>query len=440
MKKYLLILYAGLAAACQDNTYDRLRAYIDTLPIVDAHEHLQTPGDSVNFCLLNAISYFPSDMVSSGAAYPSPGKEGRCNIDSVWDQYAEYYEYCRATSYHNQFINTLRILYDFDKPYLTKKDAHIIYDRMFINHYRNYPEWLKEVYREGKFETMILDQYWDHFNASVDTAYFSLVCNINSLVLLVGEAAEKKRIDSSQGLLRLMNKEELKPGSLNDYLAMTDSVLRIFRDHGAVCLKNTLAYSRSIDFEDVDSASATAIFKRSAPLDGISRKKLEDFVFHHIVQQSIELNLPIQIHTGYLAGNNSRIDNGHPMKLLNLLMKYPQARFILFHGGYPWIGDYTAIGKEFTNVYLDIVWIPQISKTAAIRGLHEILDAVPYNKLFWGGDVTTIDDAIGSLELAKEVVTTVLSERVQKGWMTEDLAQVIARSIFHDNAVKMFRL
>ena len=128
------------------------------------------------------------------------------------------------------------------------------------------------------------------------------------------------------------------------------------------------------------------------------------------------------------------------MKLINLFIKYPKATFILFHGGFPWTGDIVALGKQFRNVYIDLVWLPQLSRTSAIGTLHELLDAVPYNKIMWGGDVNTIDDAVGSLELAKEVVATVLSERIEKGWMTEELAFDIARSIFHDNAADLFHL
>jgi len=128
------------------------------------------------------------------------------------------------------------------------------------------------------------------------------------------------------------------------------------------------------------------------------------------------------------------------MKLLNIFIRYPEAKFILFHGGYPWTGDYVALGKQFSNVYLDLVWLPQISKTAAERTLNEMLDAVPYNKIMWGGDVLVIDDAVGSLELGKQVVATVLAERVDKGWMTKEVALDVARSIFRDNAISVFHL
>jgi hypothetical protein len=99
-----------------------------------------------------------------------------------------------------------------------------------------------------------------------------------------------------------------------------------------------------------------------------------------------------------------------------------------------------AIGKNFSNVWLDIVWLPQISKTEAIRTFNEMLDCVPYNKYMWGGDVSRIDDVAGSLELGKEVVATVLAERVEKRWMTEEVALDVARCIFRDNATELFRL
>lgn len=440
MKTGLLLIPAIILTSCQEKTYDKIRAYLETIEIVDTHEHLQLPGDSADFYFLDKISYFSSDIISSG----SPGYEilrkEKFDPEKLWDKFGKHYNSSRATSYHEQFMNTLRILYGYNKPYLVKEDIKPLYDRMLKNNYQNYDKWFDEVYKKGKFRTMILDQYWDHFNTDIDTKYFNLVCNINTCVLLAGEAAEQKKINSEKGLLKLLGKEELPSQTIDDYLAIVDSVLNIFKRKGAVCLKNTLAYSRTLYFEDVKYEEAASLYSEKGPLNEAGRKKIEDFVFHHIVQKSIDLDLPIQIHTGYLAGNNSQLDNGQPMKLLNILLKYPRARFSLFHGGYPWTGDFAALGKNFTNVHLDLVWLPQISKTEAISTLHEIIDAVPYNKIMWGGDVSWIDDSIGSLELAKEVVATVLSERVDRGWMTMDVALDIAKCIFSDNAVNFFRL
>jgi uncharacterized protein len=440
MKKHFLLFSAILLTACQESKYDKIKAYLDTIEIVDAHEHLQAPGDSSGFYFFNTVSYFPADLYSSGAPSSIEQENVIFNADTLWSKMGKYYNFSRVTSYHEQFMNSLRILYGFNKPFLVKEDIKPLYNKMITNIYRNYPKWFDEVFHKEKFRTMIIDQYWNQFNTDIDTEYFSLVCNINSCVNLVGEAAENKKVNSNKDLLSLMKSTELVTNTLDDYLKLVDSVLNIFKSKGAVCLKNTLAYNRSLDFEDVPYQDASTIYNKKVPLDAKQRKQLEDFVFHHIIGQSVKLEMPIQIHTGYLAGNNAQLDNGQPMKLLNILTKYPKAKFILFHGGYPWTSDYVAIGKNFTNVYLDIVWLPQISKTEAIRTLHEMLDCVPYNKFMWGGDVSRIDDTAGSLELGKEVVATVLSERVEKGWMTEEVALDVARCIFRDNAIEIFHI
>ena len=440
MKKHLFLILAVILAGCRDNAYNRIIDYINTLEIVDSHEHLQTPGDPADFYFFNTVSYFTSDIYSAGSpSFYDPEKK-KFKVDSLWNKFGEYYNYSRATSYHEQLMNTLRILYGYNKPYLVKDDINNLYNRMLVNRYNNYDKWFDEVYKKSRFKTMLLDQYWNHFNTQIDTTHFTLVCNISSCVLLVNEAAQTKKITSDKNFLKLMNREVLNTESLTDYINLVDSVINIFRRNGAVCLKNVLAYSRSIYFEDIDYSTADRIYNKSGILSEQEKKQLQDFMFHHIIRQSIKLGMPIQVHTGYLAGNSGWLDNGNPMKLLNLFIEYPRARFILFHGGYPWTGDFIALGKQFSNVYLDLVWLPQISKTAAIRAFHEMLDAVPYNKIMWGGDVLVIDDAVGSLELGKEVVATVLSERVEKGWMTEELAHDIARHVFRDNAIELFHL
>ena len=440
MNKYLLLIAISILTACQESNYDKIKSYLDTIEIVDTHEHLQIPADSNNFFIFNTVSYFASDITSAGAPSFYEPKMTGFNADSIWNKFGKFYDYSRNTSYHEQFMNTLQILYGYDKPFLVKEDAEKLYRRIITNRYRHYDQWFDEVYKKTHFKTMLNDQYWNHFNTEIDTAHFKLVCNISSCVLLVNEAAGNKKITSDKNLLKLMHREVINTETLDDYITLVDSVIRIFKDKGAVCLKNVLAYSRSIDFEDIDYDTARKIYDKKGAPDKLEIKHLQDFIFHHIIQQAIKLDLPVQIHTGYLAGNRGWLDNGQPMKLLNIFIKYPEAKFILFHGGYPWTGDYVALGKQFSNVYLDLVWLPQISKTAAIRTLNEMLDAMPYNKIMWGGDVLVIDDAVGSLELGKEVVSTVLSERVDKGWMTQEIALDVAKHIFRDNAMAIFRI
>jgi predicted TIM-barrel fold metal-dependent hydrolase len=94
----------------------------------------------------------------------------------------------------------------------------------------------------------------------------------------------------------------------------------------------------------------------------------------------------------------------------------------------------------FPNVYLDLVWLPQISREKAVLALDEMLDCVPYNKLFWGGDCAFIEESTGSLDFAKSVVAETLSKRIDRGLLTEDVAYDIVKRIFRENAVEIFKL
>jgi predicted TIM-barrel fold metal-dependent hydrolase len=273
----------------------------------------------------------------------------------------------------------------------------------------------------------------------VEEKYYALVFHINLLVM----QASARPADGDEGpeVFQRAGEEGLTIRSLDDYLAYCDQLFQKNIESKAVCVKNSMAYSRSLDYEDVPYEDARQLFARpSADLTFLEAKKIQDFVFHWIIQKSIEYDLPVQIHTGYQAGNGNVLDNGKPVKLNNLFLKYPEARFVLFHGGYPWTGEFAALGKMFPNVYLDLVWLPQISRQEAIQSLDEMFDAVPYNKFFWGGDCAFIEESTGSLEFGKSVVAEVLSKRIERGLLTEDVAMDMIQCIFRENAIKVFQL
>jgi len=364
------------------------------------------------------------------------------DLEELWETFGQYLDFSQNTSYYSQFLKGFQILYEFHDSRFTKEGISSLSEQITTNYQDRYA-WYEKAFEKAGFEIMLVDQYWAPFNTDLNSRFFALVFNINNLVSATTQRTVKYREDAplSASLFKLAEHEGYSITTLDDYLAFASHLFQKFSDRNAVCIKNSMAYGRTLYYEDIPYERAKELFSRdSFSFTQEEKKALEDFMFHWICKKSIELDLPIQIHTGYLAGNGNNLENGRPTKLNNLFLKFREARFSLFHGGYPWTGEFAALGKMFPNVYLDLVWLPQISREAAVKGLDEMLDCVPYNKFFWGGDCHYIEESTGSLEFGKSVVAEVLAKRMDRGLMTEDLAKDVAQKIFRDNALRFFKL
>jgi predicted TIM-barrel fold metal-dependent hydrolase len=127
--------------------------------------------------------------------------------------------------------------------------------------------------------------------------------------------------------------------------------------------------------------------------------------------------------------------------LIPLFLEYPDARFVLFHGGYPWIYEFAAIGKEFPNVWLDLCWLWIISPKAGRELLHLLIETIPVNKICaFGGDYKFIEGTYGHSVLMRQAVSRVLDEKIQEKWFTESEAMRYANRILYLNASELYSL
>jgi len=435
----LLLLQCNMATT---NTYETLLDHADRIKVINTHEHQHWPEEygDYNFNLFHLIqySYLMSDIASAGGERLELDILDSLTTLQQWEINGTALDYSRSTSYYSHFIEGFRKLYGFEDLYLTESNINGL-SAQVEEKYRDYRAWFDEAFYSAGFELMFLDQYWKPFNTEVTQPYYALVFHINPLVM---QASSKPvRGENLPEFYERAGEDGFVINTLDDYLEYIDFLFEKNLEHNAVCVKNSMAYSRSLDFENVSYEVARDLFARpSASLSREEAKQIQDFIFHRIIQKSAEFDLPIQIHTGYLAGNGNVLDNGKPVKLNNLFLQYPEAKFVLFHGGYPWTGEYAAFGKMFSNVYLDLVWLPQISRQEAVHALDEMFDAVPYNKFFWGGDCAFIEESTGSLEFGKSVVAEVLANRIERGLLTEEVARDMITRLFRENAIEVFQL
>ena len=126
------------------------------------------------------------------------------------------------------------------------------------------------------------------------------------------------------------------------------------------------------------------------------------------------------------------------MLLVDLIAANPKTKFILFHGGYPWVGETGAIATRHKNVWIDSVWLPTISFTMARRAYQEWLDVVPSNHILWGADAHHAEGIYAATEVTRRILAEALAEKVERGELREEHALQICRQILRENALELF--
>lgn len=415
--------------------YQRLKAYLDSVAAIDTHDHLppfedlpgyvQTgQGRGMNLSSLWRNSYYtwynPLTPWKPGMPFEAWWAEAKADFDNA-----------RGTSFYRYQLPAFEDLYGIDFETITDAQARDLNERIFKNYQDQ--RWLYHVITErANIELMVNDPYWARLKFTTYYPFEALVFNVTTLVRgfhpgeITGEWDDPYRWAAKEGL---------EINTLDDYLAALDRLFQRAKAAGAVCLKTTLAYQRTLQFENVPKATAAKVFGRpKTQLTEQEIKDFEDFLMWRLVELSAKYDLPFQIHTGH-----ARIQGSNPMLLVDLIAANPKTKFILFHGGYPWVGETGAIvTRHPRHVWIDSVWLPTISYTMAKRAFHEWLEVVPSDRILWGADCNHAEGIYGATEFTRRCLAEVLAEKVVAGDLREEHARRIGRQILRDNALALF--
>lgn len=412
----------------------RIRAHIDTLRLIDTHEHLgpQTRGTGVqklDFMLL-LQQYADDDIKSAGLSKPGFAEllGDSLTVAEKWQILEPYWLKSRNTSYNKLVNYTIQRLYGMDE--LSEQTVEPL-SKAIREAYLS--DWYHHVIVEKSKIAYIIN---DHPNRNAgDPAIFRYTQRFDYLQLDTREKLEQ--------LARLHGKnintlEDLEQTLRIDFEKATKN--------GFVTIKSTAAYYRTLYFRDVPREEADGIFRlilksNNQPLPEETTRILADYMMHRILDLALQYQKPIQIHTGLQAGDGNFIQHSNPALLSNLFLKYRDVKFLLMHGAYPYGGELAALAKNFRNVYFDISWVYTISPSFSERYLHEWLETVPASKVMgFGGDYDFVDNVYAHSLLAREIVSRVLTEKVRTRYFTEAEAIQVASMLLYDNAFEVFRL
>lgn len=416
-------------------TYRRIKAQLDAVPAIDTHDHLppfnRLPGfvETEHGRGMNLASLWHNSYLKAfNRTTPwTPGGK----FDAWWSRAKHDFDDLRSVSFYRYQLPAFRDLYGVDFETLTDEQARSLNNRI----YRNYLDqrWLYHVITErANIELLLNDPWWGRYDFKNEYAFAVPVLNVTFLTRGFHPSEFTTEADDPYAFAR---KHRLPTATLDDYLAVLDRLFVEGRKHGTVCLKTTLAYRRTLRFENVPKEKAVRAFGRRAnQLTPEEIKDFEDFIFWQLVVLSARHELPFQIHTGH-----GKLQGSSPMHLLDLIQANPKTKFILFHGGFPWIGETGAIVmRHHQNVWIDSVWLPTLSFTMAKRAFHEWLEVMPADRIMWGGDCNHAEGIYGATAMTRRCLAEVLAEKVDRGDLREEHALHIGRRILRENALALF--
>ncbi len=425
------------------DSYPEIKKYVDGIRLIDTHEHLPQENERINQKVDFFATFFPHyasvDLRSAGMSEEDLIKvrNPEISLEERWRLFEPWWEKTENTGYARSVAIAARDLYGIEE--LTSSTVVTLSDRIKEKNVEGLYEWvLKE---KSGIDLSINDT--PHYKGNT---FFAPVRRFSEFLYT-----------RDRTTLEELEKQIGRP--IHNFKAMVSALKAEFeRTPDIVGVKIGLAYTRPIYFEKVTFSAAEEAFNEiykttrfreyanediwkmvNEPIANESLRVVQDYLVHVMIQEGTKKGLPIQIHTGLQEGNENIVANSHPELLTNLFMEYKEARFDVFHGGWPYCEVLGSLAKNFPNVYIDMCWMHIISPSKSRTALSNWLDEVPANKIMgFGGDYLFVEGAYGHSVIARENVAHVLAEKVDDGVYRMDQAKKYARWLLRDNPERLF--
>ncbi len=243
--------------------------------------------------------------------------------------------------------------------------------------------------------------------------------------------------------------------SLGDLVrALNAAIDRCKAQVKVAALKIGMAYRRDLVVSDPTQHEAELAFNRivtrktswdgvqqnNGAVDAAAGRKLGDYLLHQLLRRADDENLPVQIHTGYLAGNWGALDGTQALHLIPMLENYRRVRFDLFHASWPWTSELGALAKNYPNVWPDMCWAWAMNPGPSARlGRVAGRRAVQQDFCFGSDTILPWCDIGYSLQ-AKQGVANVLEGKIATGTYSESDAREVADAILLGNGEAFYGL
>jgi uncharacterized protein len=411
------------------NKKSDLWKYIDTLKVIDTHEHIDREADLLGLKLDvfdMMIPYVIDNLQSAGMTRDEmkliSSKES--DFKEKWDAFYKYYPFIKNTTYFLALHTALE-----DQCQL-KSVSMEEFQRVSNLLTQDFAEkgFFKKFMDRNKIESML--SFRSCSLAEVRKSFGENNVNIVPTVSLI-------QVRDANSLENISRMTEMPIRNLDDILKGIDHLLSEYNALGIKNLKFGNGYYRELNFHNRTREEAESAFARIMRHDPGStptlpntlspdQTVLDDYLAVYIISLASKYKMNVIFHCGLTAWNNNYVKYSHTSGMEWLFTTFPDVNFVLLHAGYPFFDEAMLLAKYYPNVYINMTWDHIIDREKSINIMKSYIEMLPTNKIHaFGGDYFYPQQIAGHLKFAKENIYFAFNDLIKKGIMTIDEAKKV---------------
>ena len=399
---------------------------------IDCHSHTSLKSDYYNAGqrdLFNLMSYYEREIDSATGKGPEELYAGAGSDAERWERLKPVVERTRNVSYWRHNIVMYREVFGLEDEDVTDSNWEKLNET--IKSKTVGPDWYHHITKDVcNLATQMLNVPWFQ---DWEPEYFTAT-------LRMEPALELHNKDTRESLEKHLDRSF---GSLQSIKQGLADLTEEYQKRGSVGIKLAHAYGRTLASDNVPEDIAANIFAKALGGGTLSRdevKQLQDHIIFFLAGLAGEMGQVFQIHTG-VQGNWGVIPNSNPLHLIPLIHANKNTRFDLFHAGYPYSREMGMLGKHTPNVWLNMCWMYVITMEGSRQSLNEWIDLVPGDRILgFGSDVGWPEFIYGHLVMARSCIADVLAQKVERDFLSKEVALDLLQKMLRDNAIKLYGL
>ena len=430
-------------------TYKVIRDLLDRLPIVSSHEHHLPDAMQQNMTLdrildFSYIGWYAGRKNKPLAEtiqldpllqvhirekkYSLPSNDSTKEPREIIKEREGFLDRFGYNSYWVWLEKGIQKIYGFSDAINSNNWERI--SSQITEQHRNPNSHLDFLRNHGGYLRAVQDTYWDYSSDLGHPELFSPTMRVDMFVTSSHPSLPDHDLNSP-----FISYPDAPTNDFDGYLDYIKQLFLSWRKKGAVAMKCASAYERTLMFDKTSHEKARSVFyKPKGLVSHEDRIAYGNYMFNWFCELDMQMDIPFQIHTGL-----AEISDSNPMLFEPVIKRYPKILFVLFHAGFPWCSEIAGLAHNYDNVFIDMVWAPIISTSTAIQALREYIEIAQTSDLIgWGGDTWTSEEAVGAVLAWKHVVSVVLAEMIESGYLNLKKAEILAEKLMYLNNSKIY--